>query len=444
MIASIEGHGTMYEPPTRQSGGLSAMRPACTMGSCLWFNQGCTIGCPFCTGGGSVYPSEPDCDAHAEPTLKFDDKDLRTYALVRDLGDWTKYKPWRYPGSAPVRDPCGIAGGWFTKGTPGNGGEAPLGYTNGILGTNLTALPRLLEQTIWVAGSVQEVAWGLTANHGGGYQYRLCPAEEAQTEECFQKMPLNFVTSKSWIQRGHGMDVDDRVEIEARNVDGDKVVPIGSTWRRNPIPACDTPISGGAIRAPCVAPIFKPPFKGKEGESWGFGGGTCESEGITKPCTDKQFGKHSFDFGIVDLVEVPNVPEGNYTLSFRWDAEQTPQVWNQCADVTITKTGKPSKPFTDTNGCTHCCALGGLCQNCTGCLNDKTGDCAYCWNPLQGYAPGAPKFMCLGADDTDGGAPEWYPGMDSSKALGLGCGKCWKGDGCKSYTRESAEEVLVA
>ena len=38
----------------------------------------------------------------------------------------------------------------------------------------------------WKAGDVVEVAWTLQANHGGGYSYRLCPADEPLTEACFQ------------------------------------------------------------------------------------------------------------------------------------------------------------------------------------------------------------------------------------------------------------------
>merc|ERR1712093_440823 len=48
----------------------------------------------------------------------------------------------------------------------------------------------------WVAGTSAEVSWGMRYNHGGGYQYRLCPANEALTEACFQKMPLEFVKSE--------------------------------------------------------------------------------------------------------------------------------------------------------------------------------------------------------------------------------------------------------
>ena len=35
-------------------------------------------------------------------------------------------------------------------------------------------------------------SWTINANHGGGYQYRLCPLGEALTEACFQRMPLPF------------------------------------------------------------------------------------------------------------------------------------------------------------------------------------------------------------------------------------------------------------
>ena len=31
-----------------------------------------------------------------------------------------------------------------------------------------------------------QVGWGIIANHGGGYSYRLCKEGEDLTEECFQ------------------------------------------------------------------------------------------------------------------------------------------------------------------------------------------------------------------------------------------------------------------
>ena len=41
-------------------------------------------------------------------------------------------------------------------------------------------------------------------------------------------------------------------------------------------------------------------------------------------------------WGIKDLVQVPESLEaGRYVLSFRWDTQNTPQVWNTCANIEI-------------------------------------------------------------------------------------------------------------
>ena len=40
---------------------------------------------------------------------------------------------------------------------------------------------------------MEKVGWGILANHGGGYSYRLCRVGEQLTEECFQKTPLRSV-----------------------------------------------------------------------------------------------------------------------------------------------------------------------------------------------------------------------------------------------------------
>ena len=38
---------------------------------------------------------------------------------------------------------------------------------------------------------------------------------------------------------------------------------------------------------------------------------------------------------IVDLVNVPQVPAGEYVLGFRWDCETSSQIWTSCADIAI-------------------------------------------------------------------------------------------------------------
>lgn len=85
-----------------------------------------------------------------------------------------------------------------------------------------------------------------------------------------------------------------------------------------------------------------------QGGIYGFGWGRCAGipPGIPSPqhpthllCTLKEnkFWKELFHFSIIDLVQIPaDLPPGDYVLGFRWDCEQTPQIWQNCADVTIT------------------------------------------------------------------------------------------------------------
>ncbi len=44
--------------------------------------------------------------------------------------------------------------------------------------------------------------------------------------------------------------------------------------------------------------------------------------------------EYNFEWSIVDEVNVPETT-GDFVLQWRWDAEQTAQVWNTCADVTV-------------------------------------------------------------------------------------------------------------
>lgn len=44
----------------------------------------------------------------------------------------------------------------------------------------------------------------------------------------------------------------------------------------------------------------------------------------------------AFPYNIVDRVVVPaDIAAGDYVLSWRWDCEQSNQVWQNCADVTV-------------------------------------------------------------------------------------------------------------
>lgn len=457
LIVGAAGHAMMYEPPSRSTGGIKVGTPSCAGGCCLWFNNGAFIGCPNATGTDHV--TEEECPNPAKPTIPWGDpkfgtmfSDTTTYCLENPLEcaeiwwkdffkDVETRNPWRYPGSAPVENPCGLNGGGYFPGPHGTGGMAFFGFKQGWKGTEVSPL---LKKTTWIAGSTVEVAWGITANHGGGYQYRLCRVKEASsnntqeaTEECFQKMPLEFVGDKQWIQFGDGMDPNNRTEFPATRI-SKGVLPVGSTWTRNPIPACnDIPRLGGHNHN-CSGPMFPPPAPG----IYGFGPGACAS-GVAS-CTLQEMASRAMPYGIVDKLRVPDVPEGDYMLSFRWDVEQLPQVWGNCADVKIRVKGsaKPTKPFSPWDGCEPCCAeTKGPCANCTECFHDKTGDCQYCWNPLEGFSFGAiPKYQCLGYEGPDGGPALWKPGMPFNTSWSPGCSKCWATpDSCKPSDREKQE-----
>lgn len=190
-------------------------------------------------------------------------------------------------------------------------------------------------RTTWAQGSTQEVAWGLHANHGGGYAYRLCPKSGDLSEACFQRHHLRFASPSSWIQWSD--DRSNRTAFNATRVSAG-TAPQGSEWTKNPIPACGDASGGVGGRGHCkLPPMFDPPLPGL----YGYGHSMCfDFSGDGKnTCTAEQnrYWTERFNFNIIDTVQVPaDLPTGDYLLSFRWDCEQTPQIWAQCSDVTVT------------------------------------------------------------------------------------------------------------
>jgi len=263
------------------------------------------------------------------PTL---DPALRTYQdfvipNTNQTVDYTVRNPWRSPGSAKIFSPCGVGGG-NPHGCPvgANTSVCPGGgYSYGIK-AEVLKLNNSVTST-WSVGGEMEVAWGLLANHGGGYSYRLCRVDSLEslssvTEKCFQEMPLNFVGDTQWIQ--YGEDVSSRIAIKA-NRTKDGTYPAGSHWTKVPVPAClDHKTNGGGFFSPnssCPEGTqFLEPFPGLHGYGTRY----------------HAPGRTDFKWSIVDKVKVPeNIQAGFYVLSFRWDCEQTPQVWNTCANLKI-------------------------------------------------------------------------------------------------------------
>jgi len=288
--------------------------------TCLWMSVGCTIGCKECDGGdkGGANPNGQDrCGSGMNATINL--AQYRTINRDAEAGsdaDWTKFNPWRAPGNAPVYDPCGRAGGG-PHSTGGHGEFTDTKYAKfGDLGSKV--LPKYPTGTVWKAGSTVETMASFRANHGGGYQYRLCPLESELTEACFQETPMPFADDSKLM-------INDGRIIKLRSVDvSEGTTPPGSTWRMLGIPDTTN-----------VRP------KGFPRDNWGF----------EPPCIEQGYPNHppaglhqsncsgqwEHNITMYDYLRVPDhLKPGEYVLGFRWDCETSAQVWQSCADVTIT------------------------------------------------------------------------------------------------------------
>jgi hypothetical protein len=313
---SVSAHGMMTLPTPRTGGNLKSNGEDCTDGgpgpldghggrTCGWFTRLTQL---------TMIGQEPTiCD----PNL------LTTSMRKREAGGCNTpdnnvnllHRPWRYPGRAKVWSPCGLEMGWLE----GDGGAsdpnndfAHKGPQNPLNrkprdGRDLPATPR----TEWVKGTYAKVGFSVSVNHGGGYNWRICPASATQSESCFHNNALKFATDTHTIRRYDGTTVKVPAMTTTQGT-----FPSGTEWRMNPIPCCGTDkLEVNPLKKPC---------------SWchnkcGGRGDDCGSEDA------------NWDFSIIDRVIVPDVPVGDYTLSWRWDNENQDQVWTNCADIKIVK-----------------------------------------------------------------------------------------------------------
>jgi len=235
-------------PPT---GWIEPYNCMCTNGTsecdagqnCFWFSQGCSIGCKACTGNGIRYPNFDQCpeERTAKPTLLKKYWTANHNAEEGSVADIYKYNPWRAPGTAPVFDACGMAGGNTVEVFNAGAYRQTKFAKQGDLGS-MVLRPRP-SGTVWRKGSLAKTRWQQTAGHGGGYQFRLCPAKEALTEECFQRNVLRFAGNASFLQytdripNREGLIKLPRFELPLVVV-SEGTFPPGSQWARNPVPSC--------------------------------------------------------------------------------------------------------------------------------------------------------------------------------------------------------------
>jgi hypothetical protein len=398
ILAVVYGHGAMVTPAPRAShnqildanndygcnsapGGCyskAGFYPGeyagvgCIGEACLYYQIGCFQGCSTCSLAGvngtakkDLYVSDADlissgCPVKVDmpaPTLgggnPVKEHALRTHNPdnASPMGDWTRFNPWRSPGTTgranSMFQPCGVNSG---SKLPQPAGLPPA--AGQLAGANGTDLPVLTSgsQATWESGSVVEAGWAIYANHGGGYAYRLCKKVDGQelTEECFQQTHLNFATDTTEVRRTKS---NASVFINATTTSVG-TYPAGSQWRRNPVPMCncDQGIRCQGASASARALLGGKGGKGTQAQAYpnayGVHDERCPTGVQFEPLFDLGYGTglapHTLDFTMVDKLQLPELEAGEYSLSWRWDCEETPQVWNSCADVLITDAMSPS------------------------------------------------------------------------------------------------------
>ena len=174
------------------------------------------------------------------------------------------------------------------------------------------------------------------------------------TEACFQDTPLDFVGDQTFI-RYNDQSREFAIPATTTNVG---TWPKGSMWRKNPVTFCNCDL--GYM---CEAseekeekeemvgsnPDYKTMFKAYNKTNFrpGQTSKICPT-GVQFPMlweegcggapymANEQNWQVVFNFEMIDQVKIPaNLPAGEYMMSWRWDCEETPQVWNSCSDITI-------------------------------------------------------------------------------------------------------------
>jgi len=300
-IQGILGHGAMYFPNpwhTTKFCNIQENPHDC------WFDlkvpdEGCTPGGHGCSNTAGRFAWFTNYTTVEEETLPEE---------MYSSGPHESYPglhPWASPGAAFVYgEGCGVNGG-NPEGCAGEdlvwgrccGDQVGAGCGGYVGGRSATDFYRegffgAVPTQTWYKGEPAEVAWYSNAHHRGGYAYRLCKVNQGKvwevTEECFQNGHLNFFGNTTWIYRKPTWGVE-------FTEDGWQAVDLVTT-REGTTPA------GSEWASLVVLPEHM------NGDSW----------------------------AIKDLVEVPETLEyGEYVLSFRWDCQRTPQIWNACANILV-------------------------------------------------------------------------------------------------------------
>jgi len=357
----VAGHGAIISPRSRNSVDYlvgvntptdwpsnrdctNITGDACFNGQAdFWYSQGCFIGCNACDHVSGRRQTDL-CNGGFNATLN--DPHLRTVNLNVTAGsdlDIYRHNPWRAPGHAPTANPCGLAGGtpWPQEVSEAGDYTTTKFAHHGMAGTDLNPLYTGVQ---WTLGTSVEVTWQIENHHGGGYSYRLCPADQNLTEACFQAHQLDFEEDEQGIVFPNGT-----VLPITGTFTREGTYPINSQWARIPMPT--TALGPRCLPGPndtdstpnhCLpdekalksGPCLPCP------ETAGSDCSRCDNnwrDGTTSfipPCDGCEGSNHQR--AIRDMIKIPkDLTPGKWVLGWRWDCEATAQVWENCADVLL-------------------------------------------------------------------------------------------------------------
>lgn len=249
VLSKAAGHGNLVWPLTRNNKGCEVVEthrqfPGSYGMAIEWYQHWCGVGMTECDPSRGNGQTDGDKSRH----------------------------PGSDPGMAPVMHPCSAAYGDEHHFTPFTSG-----YDCG--------------STVWTVNSTVEVISAINNNHGGYYQFRLCPLVDKdyagmQEADC-EKNVIEFASK----------------QVGVKPQFSGKTLPGGP-------PSSYITADDRAGR--------------KDGSMW---------RNVNFARTDGSL--------YVDQLRVPDLADGKYVLQWRWDCIETAQVWTSCADITLWN-GAPS------------------------------------------------------------------------------------------------------
>jgi len=310
ITASVRGHGLLTKPASKNGGNLSTPLTSSTAHFAM-------------ASYGIIDKAFFDGDHGKTPWTK---PGVFDFEMARDL----------LPGYPETLHPCGCNAGNIEHCA---GVTVASGFGETTQGGTVTP-PE------WMAGSYQETAWNAWVNHGGGYVYMLCkktdfdscrdtilpenPAQATQSQkdaylrcvwECFESKTLE------WVPEPQKLQFQDDVCTYAAMKPLEKIGKNDHKWRFM-IPDALQVTNGG--EGVCMWDSVT-----------GFSNDKAEDEftssfGEASVCDWGRDAHAPHDWHVKDRVKIPlGLEEGEYLLSWRWDAYKADQMWTNCADVKI-------------------------------------------------------------------------------------------------------------